>query len=338
MHPAVDDIERRCLAWLDRFDFCDNDVERAWLRATNSAEFLARLSPTGTVAGIAATAAWVYWGFAFDDRRCDSGAMSTSLDEFVPMALRTQRALEDLGGTTVSDDPFTTALVDIGRTLRQLAPPTQVRRFVDGHRAWLTGVIWQIANRAGGRMPTLNDFAAQRLNSSGGPPTIALLELAGGLRVPTREFESPAVRALTEMTALIAGWDNDLVSYQREQRHAHTDQNLVSVVAHGGSTDRAMVAAVGARDRVMRRFLELRAETVPRVATDTRCYLDNLGNTIRGNIDWALRVPRYTSLSDPGELPVAGAPLRPGWVERPSDTDIAPLPLPAVAWWWDDLT
>jgi hypothetical protein len=173
-----------------------------------------------------------------------------------------------------------------------------------------------------------------RLGSSGGPPTLAMLEIATAAEVPAREMDSPAVRALTEMAILVAAWDNDLHSYRKERWEGHTDQNIITVLAHheGWTDEEAMVRAVGMRDRVLTRFLRLREDTRRSAGEELRQYLECLGHAIRGNIDWALKVPRYNTAE------VAGVPLEmPGWADGPSDGSTAPLPIPGITWWWDRL-
>jgi hypothetical protein len=106
-------------------------------------------------------------------------------------------------------------LLDIMRRFRSFAPPTQVGRFVHAHRAWLSGVAWQIGNQAVGRMPELDEFLTMRLLAAGGHPTFALLELATGGELSDRDLYRPAVQALTEMAIMVASLDNDLHSLHK---------------------------------------------------------------------------------------------------------------------------
>jgi hypothetical protein len=203
------------------------------------------------------------------------------------------------------------------------------RRFADAHRAWLYCVAWQIGNRAAGKMPAMQEYLTMRIASAGGPPTIALLEVANGIEVQAREMDSPAVRALTDMTHLIASLDNDLYSFRTEIAENHTEQNVISVLCrHDGlSPAAALDTAMGLRDRVMVRFLALRDQVRPGASEELRIYLDGLGHSIRGNLDWASSVARYAS----------GGPQRIEIRDEPHDSNPDPLPYPAVAWWWDRL-
>jgi hypothetical protein len=326
VHPAAGEIEAAAVEWLDEVRLYRTDRERARLLATNSAEFYARFAPHGIPDHIRTAAVWVYWGFAFDDARCDSGPYSANPPAFLALAGQVQRALEL---TARPAEPYAAALHDIASRMRAQVTATVFRRFVDAHRHWLYCVAWQIGNRAADRMPTVPEYLTMRIGSAGGPPTIALLEIANGIEVPAREMDSPAVRALTEMTHLIASLDNDLHSFRKELAENETAQNIISVLCwHDGlGTAAAVDAATSLRDRVMVRFLALRDQVRTGASDELRTYLDGLGHGIRGNIDWADSVPRYFE----------GGPLRIEIRDEPYDTNPDPLPYPAVSWWWDRL-
>ncbi|WP_309111246.1 hypothetical protein [Saccharothrix sp.] len=335
IHPRVAEAEQRAIEWIDRIGLCADDRQRRRIIGTNSAELFGRFAPHADDDGLQVAARWAYWGFIYDDMRCDVGDYSTSAHDYLTSATLVQRALE-APWHPLSDDRFALALQDIARDMHACATPVQVQRFIDAHRAWLFAVAWQVANRECGHMPSLEDYAVQRLNSAGGAPTLELLEIANRAEVPAAEMDSLPVRALREMAYLIDSWDNDLHSYFKEFAEDNTEQNVVNVLIHhqGLSPDEAVRAAVGLRDRIMSRFLTLREQATARPCSSAlRLHLDSLGHSIRGNTDWALAVPRYTAFDD--DAP----PVRPepGWSDHPSDPDPGPPPIPAIAWWWDDL-
>jgi hypothetical protein len=326
VHPAVEEIEAVSVEWLEQVRLHRTDQELARLVGTNSAEFYARFAPSGIPTHIVTAALWVYWGFAFDDARCDSGPYSANPPAFLALAGNVQHALES---TVPSAEPYAAALHDIAARMRTQVTATVFRRFVNAHRHWLYCVAWQVGNRAAARVPPLQEYLTMRIGSAGGPPTIELLEIANGIEVPPREMDSPAVRALTDMTHLIAALDNDLHSFRKELAEGQTAQNIVSVLCHHEhmGTAAAVDAAVAIRDRVMVRFLSLRDQTRTTAGEALRTYLDGLGHGIRGNIDWAGSVPRYLS----------AGPLRIEFSDEPHDMNPDPLPYPAVSWWWDRL-
>lgn len=338
IHPRADEVERHAVEWIDRFGLGRTETERRRILGTRSAEFYARFTPQAIVENLQAAAHWVYWGFAFDDARCDGGPLSTRVGEFLPMACRLQRVLEVPHEPVPDDDVFAVALRDIGQRFRECATPVQVRRFNEAHRTWLMGVAWQISNRASDYMPDLDEYVSLRMCSAGGPPTLAMLEIANGTEVPARDMDSLSVRALTEMTWLVAALDNDLHSYQREMSGGYTEQNIINVYLHHDSCSvgEAHERAVALRDRVMRRFLLLREHLLLTAGPALETYLRGLGHAIRGNIDWGVKAPRYTGLEDSAthrDEELSGR--RPGWADGPSDTTVQPPGIPAIKWWWD---
>ncbi|NUP81544.1 MAG: hypothetical protein HOV96_28800 [Nonomuraea sp.] len=333
INAAASRVEERAVEWIHRFPIYGNARERAWVIGTCSADFYARFVPWAGEDGLLATSLWVYWGFAFDDQRSDHGHYSDRPEEFVPMAAGLQRALER-PVPAPGDAAFAGALRDIAARFRRLGTPVQFQRFVAAHRAWLTGVAWQIANKARGRMPDIDEYLTMRLHSAGGEPTFAMLEIANGEEVPAAEMDAPAVRALTEMAIMVASLDNDRYSLIKELTRHHTEQNLYTVLL--GRTCDTLAEAVHAgtclRDRVFLRFLRLRERIRPRLSTAGRAYVDGLAYGIKGNAEWGQRVPRYVSRGeDPG--PADDGAIT--WADRPLDDNPEPLPYPTVSWWWD---
>ena len=339
IHPKVDEVEQRAIAWIDQFGFCGTTAERAWVIGTNSADFYARFAPESDMERLLTAVCWVYWGFAFDDAHCDEGTMSTNPAEFAALAGRVQRALEMVGPCQFND-PFAAAIHELGERLRVCATPVQVRRFLHAHRAWLFGVQWQIGNRSRRHMPSLDDYITMRLHSAGGEPTYAMLEIANGSEVPACEMDSPAVCALTEMAILVAALDNDRHSFAKEVSRCQAEQNIFTVLMrHNNVTlEQAVHDAVALRDRILCRFLWLREKVLLNASQELRRYLTDLGHGIRGNAEWGLRVARYLSLNDlttgPGAI---SFPERISWADRAIDASPWPPPIPAITWWWDAL-
>ncbi|GAA2276803.1 hypothetical protein GCM10010145_57140 [Streptomyces ruber] len=333
VHPRVRQVEERAEAWIGDSGMCASEEERAWAVASRGTEFFARFAPDAADdERLLAGSLWVYFGFAFDDARCDAGPLSSRPAQFTALAGRIQRAFE-APGADMADERFAAPLQDIARRFRALGTPSQVRRFAHAQRAWLSGVSWQIGNQAVGRMPGLDEYLAMRLLASGGEPTFALLELATGQEVPEAEMQRPAVRALTELAVMVAALDNDRHSLHKEFSRDVADQNVYTVLTQHGalSLPEAVREATRLRDRMLLRFLRLYDRVRPRASAALGTYLQGLRYGMRGNIEWALRVPRYLGPDSGGE---GGSPPR--WAESPADSSPhAPEGLPSVAWWWD---
>ena len=321
------------MEWIGASRMCESEREKAWVVATHSADFFARFAPVADDDRLLAAALWVYWGFAFDDARCDAGPLSGRPAQFNALAGQVQRACETDSATC--DDRYARALQDITRQFRSFAPPTQVVRFAHAHRAWLSGVAWQIGNQALGRMPGLDEFLVMRLGAAGGDPTFALLELATGAEVPDRDLHRPAVRALTEMAMMVASLDNDRHSLHKELSRGHSDQNIYTVLMaeRGIPLQKAVDEAGGLRDRVLLRFLDLYDQVRPTAGADLATYLQGLRYGVRGNNEWGMRVPRYLSQ---GYWPDSMEELPLAYAEEPLDTRPGPVEgAPGIAWWWD---
>lgn len=337
IHPKVHEVEQRALAWADQQGFCRVAEERAWLIGSSAADLYARVAPESNLDTLVTAACWMYWGFAFDDARCDEGTLSANPARFAELAGLVQRALETPGPAHYTD-PFAAAIHDLGERFRACAPPAQVRRFIHAHRAWLSGVVWQIGNRSRQHMPSLNDYIVMRLHSAGGEPTFALLEIANGIEVPAPEMDQSTVCALTEMAILVAAIDNDRHSFRKEASRHQTEQNVFTVLTQYNHTtpEQALHQAVALRDRVLCRFLQLREEILPRASQALRRYLLDLGHGIRGNAEWGQRVARYLSLNEAATGPSAVTePDHIRWTDRPLDASPAPPPIPSITWWWD---
>jgi hypothetical protein len=312
---------------------CASEREKAWVVATHSADFYARFAPVADEDRLLAAALWVYWGFAFDDARCDSGPLSGRPAQFNALAGHVQRACET--DSARPEDRYARALQDIMRRFRSFAPPTQVSRFVHAHRAWLSGVAWQIGNQAVGRMPELDEFLSMRLLAAGGHPTFALLELATGGELPDRDLYRPAVQALTEMAIMVASLDNDRHSLHKEMSRGHADQNIYTVLMAQRALplQQAVYEANALRDRILVRFLRLHDRVRPTAGTDLALYLQGLRFGLRGNNEWGMRVPRYLSL---GRWPDEREDLSLTFAQEPSDARPGPVEgAPGIAWWWD---
>lgn len=333
-NPHAAAVEKRAEAWIAASGMCATGREQAWVLGSHSVNFYARFVPDADPDRLLATSLWVYWGFAFDDARCDAGPLSTRPADFARVAGTVQRALESPSAED-EGERFIPPLRDIAARLRDLGTPTQFQRFAAAHRAWLSGVLWQIGNRAAGRMPQLDEYLAMRLLSSGGEPTFAMLEIAAGREVPGRELDRPAVRALTEMAIAVAALDNDRHSLRRETAGRFADQNIYSVLVHQHALalPDAIEQAARIRDRILLRFLDLHGRIEARAGEELRGYLRGLCHGIRGNAEWGLRVPRYLSR---GELPGGMDDSTLDWADAPLDDRSGPLPAPTVAWWWDE--
>ena len=72
--------------------------------------------------------------------------------------------------------------------------------------------LWETANRQRRRIPTLEEYTVFCVDGRAANSSMMMLPIVGGYEVPDAELHSPAGRALTEMSCVIACWDNDIYS------------------------------------------------------------------------------------------------------------------------------
>jgi hypothetical protein len=325
IHPSAAAVEAASMVWLAGYHYFSEDADRRRLLATNSAEFAARVSPHANTERLQIASDWDYWGFAFDDHS-DGGLFATDVAAFTTYAHRLIRQLEIRGPRLVDADPLTSAVIDISARFASCVSPAQHRRWVQAHRAWLFGVAAQVSATD----LDLNQYLTIRLNNAAGEVVTVTCELVGGYSVPADECHSPVVQALTEMSRLLAALDNDFHSYAKTVvLQEKNQQNIISIIARQDhcSVHTAVTKAISLRDRIMCRFLELSAQS-QRLDADTRRYIQDLGHVVRGNIDWALTVPRYAVQ---GQNQASTFSI----VDTPADCSPHSPGIPSIDWWWN---
>lgn len=333
-------MAERSLAWITRFGLATDERQRRRLMATNSAEFYGRITPTGLAERLQIAADWCYWGFAFDDAWSDTSTATRRVDELVALAGRLVRMLETRDVRACGDDPLLLALHDVVVRFSRCASPVQLRRWIEAHRMWLFGMAQRHALEASNTPPGTDAYLTMRLHDCGGAPCTTMMDIVGGIEVPSDELERPAVRALTEAAWLIAALDNERVSHAKEIRsEGPAVQSLVSVLTHEHecSPGQALGEAVAMRDRMMGLFLRLHSQVASRAGAALRRYVADLGHLIPGNLEWSFKTARYTTVYGAGAVPIGSVTIARGWTHEPADDSLAPLPQPSIAWWWDQL-
>jgi hypothetical protein len=340
IHPQADAIERRCVEWVDRFELYGDAGGRERLIGTRAAEVYARALPTADAERVADVAKWLYWGFATDDLYYDNGPASRRAADFLALGAPLVRLCEEPRAAFGLALPYDAALRDLTRAILRHAAPAQRIEWAHTARAWFFGMAWDVANAERGEPPPLNDYLAMRMHTGGLASWATTLQIANGIELTPAQAASGPVRALTESWSTFCLLLNDLMSFAKEERNADSSSNVVSVIAHerGCTPAAALPAAQALADRIATLFLALHDRLLADAATRGDAalagFLASLGHTWRGILEWGFRAPRYATGGDPA------APLLqafPGWAQAPTDGSLAPLPYPAIAWWWEEL-
>lgn len=338
-HPKADELEQRAIAWLDASGIFRNEADRAWSIATHSTDFSCRMIPYGDEEALLLFIMWNHWAFALDDMWHDTGLSAIRASHIVDLNARISRCLEAPGSAMLNGDPFAAALEDLAARTRAISTGVRLHRVAEGLRDWLFGAAWQVSNVERGIMPTLSDYLAMRPSINGTRFSLAWSEIANGIVLPDEELYSAPVQAVTDAAGFVVSCDNDFFSYAKEDSQESLDQNIVNIIAlhNECSPKQALAEALAIRDRTMTLFLRLREQIARDASAGLRRYLNALGHYIAGCIRWMNAAPRYASPRNRNELPVMGAHWNIAFRDTPVDPNTDPLPIPAAAWWWQQL-
>jgi hypothetical protein len=341
VNPHVDEIERHCVAWIDRFELYGDAAQRERLIGTRAGEIYARALPTADPERVADVAKWLYWGFAMDDLYYDNGPTSKRAADFLALGAPLVRLSEEPRASFRWELPYNDALRDLTNAILRHATPAQRIEWVHTARAWFFWMAWDVANAERGVPPPLNEYLAMRMHTGGLASWATTLNIANGIELSPAQAASGSVRALTEAWSTFCLLLNDLMSFAKEALNADRSSNVVSVLAHerGCTAREAVPEAHALCDRIATLFLALRerllAEADARGDDAMRRFLASLACTWRGILEWGFSAPRYATGGDPDAPPLQTFP---GWAQEPLDASLAPLPYPSIAWWWEELS
>jgi hypothetical protein len=339
-NPHAEEIERHCVALIDRFELYGDAAQRERLIGTRAAEIYARALPTVDPERVADVAKWLYWGFATDDLYYDNGPTSRRAADFLALGAPLVRLCEEPRAAFDFELPYDDALRDLTNAILRHATPAQRIEWVHTARAWFFGMAWDVANAERGVPPSLNDYLAMRMHTGGLASWAATLNIANGIELTPAQAASGPVRAIVEAWSTFCLLLNDLMSFAKEARNADSSSNVVAVLAHErGCTPReAIPEAHAIINRIATLFLALRerllVEGDARGDDAMRRFLASLAHTWRGILEWGFRAPRYATGGDPDAAPLQTFP---GWAQEPLDASLTPLPCPSIAWWWEEL-
>jgi hypothetical protein len=340
-HPDLSLLEARGVEWMRRHGFCQSLVEETKVIDTQTALFFANLCPDADTERLQLAVDWGYLMFRFDDMQCEQES-GNDVTAFVDTGVRLVRTLETPDACVIGpDNPFHAPVRDLARRLRALSTPTRIRRLVDAHRAWFSGVAWQIAMRPHMNSITLNDHLFTRLLHSAALPTLTWLQIVENDEIPDEVIHAPLMSAVTEMAGTIAAIDNDLFSYGKElwlsRQHGAYCDYLVGNTIHtmmaskGLKQDEAMIQCVELRDCILDRFIQVRDKILASADPPLARYLQNLTCLVRGNCEFHQVEGRYTNPDGEHRQAIRFCLSK---SDRPSATG-APPGLTAIDWWWE---
>jgi|SRR5581483_1061950 len=193
-----------------------------------------------------------------------------------------------------ADRPFERGFGDLGRRLRALAAPGQVRQFAAALESLFSGRLWQAIHHARGLEPSVEAYCTMRELTIGLSPQFLLGELCEDAPLGELARAHPALSRLGAAASRCVGWASDLFTHEkkRERRDAH---NLVLLLAGSVPLDEAVRRVVERHDAEVRAFLDAEARLPSFGAGDppVRRYVGMLQAWMRGHLDWARDTARY---------------------------------------------
>ncbi|MET7335154.1 terpene synthase family protein [Nonomuraea sp. NPDC005650] len=327
---------------MERFDLFRDDRQKEYYRRAHIGRLVGRSIPDGLPGPLQAATNYYSWLFVFDDAVSDETENGTPTAAVVTYLTRLARVLTTPGTPMPHDDKLAMSSLDIRSDLAENGTPAQTYRWIDQVHDYFTGLSWEAAIRETDRPPSLNDYIMLWQKSSATESAFAFLEPAHGYLLTAEELHDPRIHALRDIATALVGWGNDIISYNKEAfRAARYDfpavLNLIPVLAaeHRCSMQEAADQAADMHDRTMRRLIELSFQVRPQVPPHTARFINGLCQWVRGSLDWHLASDRYSNPNNPGEHTADNVAM-PAIRSSPANAiNPAPLPIPAVSWWWD---
>ncbi|MEW2294309.1 hypothetical protein ABZ719_16635 [Streptomyces sp. NPDC006743] len=334
-HPESELLNRRTVQWVRDHGLYADDTQRRRLEHVNAGLLAGLTSPGGLLEPTQVSADSLMWLFAFDDAHCDEGSLGRDPLELSRVLIRLLRILEAPEAPIPPSGPyrnFELALRDLHGRLTSCATPVQVGRWIDAMRMYFLCQVREAADRTEKAVPDLADYALLRIHNGAMRVSVMLLDIADGYELPAADMDRADVRALTEVTCLLVGWDNDILSFRKEHTRTEDAVGLLDVLAHARDEDVSVVMdeAMLLRDQLMVLFERLGQQVIADASTDLRRYVASLGHWIRANLEWGMTCERYR---EPGGT----SPLDLQWADTPTPLSEAPVPVPTIAWWWRQL-
>ncbi|MEV7423524.1 MULTISPECIES: terpene synthase family protein [unclassified Streptomyces] len=330
-HQSVEVLNDQTVRWMlqQRLDTDEQQIKR--LAVCDFGGLTASTMPYGQLEPLTLMSKFHAVLFSLDDGVCDESAATADL--LAQETSRIMRAVESPDAGSPNDSPHTAALRRLRVELERYASPRQLRRMTEAMRVYTSGLVWEASWRGRSELPSLDDYVTLWMRAIGMAPSTAMIEIVGGFSVTDEDLHDPRVRALTEITWTLVSWDNDLYSRNKELERADDNLNLIDVVCQEQDCEpqRALVRVVTMRDRIMVLFDRLSAQVLDGANEELRRYVTGLGQFVRGHLDWASACPRYAVPSGPKATPGGW------WKRQPADNSLEPLPIPTIAWWWDQL-
>ncbi|MGW4663448.1 4-epi-cubebol synthase [Streptosporangium sandarakinum] len=290
--PYADQADKETLEWLADSGMLDDEMVERYRRA-GYGWLCARTYPHADHDALRLVTDWCVWLFAFDDVFCESDRRAAEIARALPRFLAVLDEPESAGRP---GDAFARALLEIRGRIAASGDADQLERWCAATRDYLSAQVWEAANREDRVVPSLADYVFMRRRTGAMLTVFALIDIVNGHRLTPGEWRHPLVCAVTGHANDVVVWDNDLISYAKENEGVNARNNLVTVLARHRrcSRQRAMELIAGMRDRAIADMVAARPSLEALGSEAVLAYLSGLEFWISGSIDYSLTSSRYT--------------------------------------------
>ncbi|GHH64923.1 hypothetical protein GCM10017673_08420 [Streptosporangium violaceochromogenes] len=293
MNPHVEAVNAETLEWLVGSGMLNDDEMVERYRQAKYGWLGARTYPYAEQHLLRLVTDWCVWLFAFDDAFCESERRAAGMARALPQFYA---VLEDLDAGCAVDDVFAKALLEIKGRIAAHGDDEQLDRWRTVTKDYLFAQVWEAANREDEVVPSLEDYIFMRRRTGAMLTVFTLIDVATGHPLSADEWRHPGIRAITESANDVVVWDNDLISYAKENDGGNSRNNLVNVLIRHRAYSRrqAMQEIVGMRDRAIADMVALRPSLEALGSEAVRAYVRGLEFWISGSVDYSMTSSRYT--------------------------------------------
>jgi hypothetical protein len=303
--PTVADVHRYAVQWATRHRLLDSPRARGHYAAAKFANLMARCYPAASLEDLCLATGWLTMLFHLDDFL--ESALGREPKRMRPALRRLLSALRDAPdgrvapGALPHDElgrPVCDALTDVWRRTAPRVSPLWQARFLGHIGDYLEGNIWEAANRAAPRVPSVGEYRTMRRHSAATAMFFDLIEPFRSVELPPSVLADATFLALRRAADNAVAWFNDLASWPKEAAAGEV-HNLVLVLSHHHrlTVEDAVYQAVVDHDAEVHTFVTLRDQldaTPVGKHPAVQAVVTDIAHWIRGNIDWSQESARYS--------------------------------------------
>lgn len=300
VHPGAWQLGERLDAWARGRGLVLGDPDTTPLGRAHCERMAARAFPAAELDRVELFARWLTWTFALDDTvdRAPFAGSATAVYGLYDELLGAVRR----GRARPGARPLEAALAELWLLTTPGTSRDWRRRFLqhmEDHRA---ACAEEAVRRRVGRRLTPEGYAFARRRACG-PFLYDLVEPVLGVEMPARVLGTPAWKLVSEGTADVVAWSNDVVSYGLEAARGDV-HNLVGVIAAARGVEAEQAARLVV-DRIAARAADVQAEVAAfpetlghlRLTEEQRTAATRvvavLLDTPRAHLEWLAESGRY---------------------------------------------